>query len=956
MTDAFLKDIAQSVYDRYASHLGEVLMIFPNRRAGKFFQHYLSEHLTGPSWSPQVLSLEDFVRQFDQRTELDKIRLLYLLYQSFCRVLQTEEPFEDFFFWGELLLSDFDEVDRHLVPAKNLYANLAKVKELDASFDFLSEQEKNAVMNFWQAMDRKPSQEQDRFLKLWTNLFEVYSQFRTDLQDKGWTYKGMIYQQALEKLQQDNNSLGTVILAGFNALTKSEEQIIRVLIESYQAEIFWDVDQKYLDDKVHQAGNFLRRYRYMNLFEKSIREQQGNRLSRGKQVQVYALAGKHAQAYWLGQQLEELARSGFDPTKTVVVLPDEQLLIPVLNAIPRSVDKVNVTMGYPVKNTSLYALLENVVGLWSRVSAGGTGTYLPYGQLQPVLNHPMIRQLAEKDIRKQIKEWNEKNRKWIEHGQIELKGEIFDVLLLPPQQARDGIRRLSQLVVRLSSSSGNTSGPFQKEVFYTTYRQLNQLSDALNEQHVELTFDGLKTIFRKLMTGVKIPFTGEPLNGLQVMGVLETRSLDFENVFILSMNEEVFPATNRNHSFIPFNIRKAYGLPTFDQQDSIYSYLFYRLLQRAKHITLMYASPSPGEQIGEKSRFIQQLEADPDFEVVETPVVNEVQIMAAKAITYERDEETTHKLNHFLAEANQEPYKKLSPSAVNTYLHCRLQFYFRYIKGLKEYDELTEEVDARQFGNLLHKVMEEIYVHHQNLKDGREVKPADIVNLRSWLDEAVDRAFRQEFHLGQSEPVDYSGRNVIIRELISRYAARMLEHDEAHAPFKIIGLEANASDGYELNLPLGGQGRSVRLRGIIDRMDEKSGVARVLDYKSGGDETVFPSLESLVDRKNDKRNKAVFQVLWYSLIFHNRFPEWAGGIQPAIFNSKQLFSSTFDWRIKQGSGKKVIPVDDARPLLGEYRELLKGLLEELFFSDLPFSQTDDVSKCQYCPYRGICHR
>ena len=566
-----------------------------------------------------------------------------------------------------------------------------------------------------------------------------------------------------------------------------------------------------------------------------------------------------------------------------------------------------------------------------------------------LIRHPFLAGIDDDLLRNKEEEIIEQNRLWISQNYMQSEDSFLSRLF--ELKDKDLANHLSSLVRDLAMMSDD---PIEKEFFFQFYKLINRLQDFLERRKLPFGPASFRKLLKQVLQFERLPFEGEPLSGLQIMGILETRNLDFDNVIVLSVNEGQMPPAPRNISFIPHSIRKAFDLPTLDQQDAIYAYIFYRMIQRSKNVHFIYNASEQDGNTGEVSRFIKQLEFESDTEIIHKTVSHEIKIEELNLINVSRSSGIQEKLLRYTAISGME--KRLTPTAINTYLDCSLRFYFKYVLELKEEDEIAEEVDPMVFGNILHKVMEDIYQPLFDEKAGN-VQKSDINNLRGKLDKEIERQFKDQFGADE-KTFRFEGNNVIAREIIKNMANKILDYDETRTPFTIVGLEADEKKGFktEIEISIDNASSRVGLKGIIDRIEEKDGIIRVIDYKTGRDEKSFNDVDSLFDRENEKRNKAVFQILLYGYLAYSSLSEWQDApIQVSLFNIRDLFSDGFSPLI-QIKDKKSTDILDIRPLLPEFIAHLKTLLEEMFNPEIAFSQTDDLKKCRYCAYVGICNR
>ncbi len=964
MIRPYLKELAEQIYADHEHMLDELTLVFPNRRAGLFFRQYLSENLDKPIWSPTIISFEDFVQQLSPIQPLDKLSLIFRLFGAYQKFNPVKEGFEQFYYWGEMLLKDFDELDKYLIDAKHLFVNISKQKALDEVFDFLTEEQRKIILQFWQRIHDHPSREKENFIKIWDILYDVYTHFTKALKADNLGYMGMIYRDVVNRIKQQQISLpfNNIVFAGFNALTGSEERIIEWVIKENKGKISWDIDNYYFKDKRQEAGLFFREYAEKPSFAKSFNQGYptpilSNIDNDAKNVTITAVPIGISQAKIVGQHLEEQVSGQAAFEKTVVVLPEENLLFPVLHALPKAIGKINVTMGFPLKNTSLYSLFEHLIELQINIKQTKDTIFLPHRQVLAILKHPYIRQFDYKLTGKNILEIERFNKIFIHPDSLIQDQTLFPLIFKAIEKGGDIFDYLLAILMVLSADEDESDKQLEKEFNYQFFTQLNRLKEVSKEENINLDHESFLRLFRQLIQSLKIPFTGEPLKGLQIMGVLETRNLDFENVFILSMNEGAFPASPKQHSFIPYNLRKGYSLPTFEHQDAMYGYLFYRLLQRAKNINLYYSTEASQGSVGEMSRYLQQIKHESNWEIKHYVLNNEINLPTPKIIVVDKTAKVLKRLESYMISDDKIP-NRLTPSAINTYLDCKLKFYLRHLAKVREPEKMEDEIDPKVFGNILHNTMERLYTVFIEEKNTRHITVADFDYLHLILPGVVEWAFKIQYQIPDNKSFSFEGRNVLARAMIMKFATRILKSDANYTPFEILGLEAEEFK-IDFSLNLDGNLKSIGLKGIIDRIDRKENVIRVIDYKTGKDDKRIENIESLFDPENPKRNKAAMQTIFYSLLYAKSNPDSSKALLPGIFNSKEMFDDSFDIRLKLKSSESkpnYIPMDDVRPNLDTFRQELAGILHEIFSREVKFTQTDNDKICRTCPYVGICHR
>lgn len=940
----FLVEVAEAIMQNH-SRLEEVTVIFPNRRAVLYFRHYLTEKIQSPVWSPKLYSIEDWMAEMSDIRLMDKLDLVHRLFQVHQEVLKLEEPFEQFYFWGDMLLQDFEEVDKYLVSTTHLFRDLRNLKELDASFDFLTEEQKAFLMRFWAGFGEDMADHKAKFVKLWQKLAKIHERFSAGLRKEKMGHGGMLYRDVATKAKAGKLKLNAsnMYWVGFNALTKAEEEVMRVSIEQ-GARVFWDTDAYYLHDRNQEAGIFFRQYKAHpvlgNTFEqaapKFIRES-------AKEIIQTAVPNRIGQAKMMVQDLKtvsiesNLERGG----NTAIVLADESMLLSVLHALPHDIASINVTMGFPLRNTPMYNLLDLVLDL----QASRRGNFFNHHPVKAILNHAYVLELAGAEAKGLISKFTERSRLLIKNVEFEGAGPFLETLF-SAKEAQEVPGYLLSMVGNLGAALP-TSNKLGKEYAFHFHRILTKLTEvvgnapAIGITHVE-RLKAFQKLFRQVVQSNKIPFVGEPLKGVQVMGILETRNLDFENVFILNLNEGAWPAGGRQSSYIPFSLRKAYGLPTFEHTDATYAYLFYRLFQRAKNVYMYYNSEPDVLGTSEMSRFLRQLNIESGLEIKKRAFGNKVELKPVEPLKFRQNARSLE----FLAQFNSTE-KPLSPTTLNDFIECKLRFYLKHVAGFREADEVEEGLDARVFGTLLHDVLHWMYADHMKAK-GPKVCPEDFATLHAALPYLMDRAFQKQFGLPEDEPVQFEGAWLAMKEVILDFALAVLKRDAEVAPLEILSLEEKISVDYKVMVD--GVEKSIRLGGKIDRVDKTTRI-RIIDYKTGKDDAVMNSVEALFDNQLSNRNKAAFQTMYYATVVKASRPLTMAPIQPGLFHKAFLFEGEEFGLMKSGK-----PYESVNDMIPAFEIELKKVLGELMAEATEFTQTEQLKRCEYCAFKNLCRR
>lgn len=952
----FLYRVASLFYRQYGADINRPAFVFPNRRAGLFFQKYLSKMADAPIFSPTILTINDLFVQLSGSRQADKIGMLFLLYKIYVRHSGSTESFDDFLYWGEMLLGDFDDVDKYMVDARMLFTNVTDLREITGDFSFLSEEQVAAIRTFWSSFNPEGSTNQEEFLSVWKTLYALYTDLREALAAEGCGYEGMIFRNVVERMERGEAfdlPYEKIIFVGLNALSVAEERFLRQLRKRGIADFYWD----YASPKVRDKGNKASYFVEQNLrnFPSQYPLEQDEESD--TQIEVIGIPSGIGQAKQVYALLEELCRengmsSDEQALRTAVILPDEHLLVPVLSSIPQEIRRINVTMGYPLAGTPVASLMEYVLALQKNLRTVDGEPMFYFRDVLPVLNHQYVSTADPKTVADMVKDIAENNRNYISADELG-RSPLLSVIFRPVTDADALSDYLISVLQELNRAidGGQTEDEdnenvsvkdIEQEFIFHYFTTVNRLKGIMQDAGIEMKIDTYFRLLRRLTDTITIPFRGEPLSGLQIMGVLETRALDFDRLIILSMNEGVFPLRGAANSFIPYNLRKGFGLPTYEHQDSVWAYHFYRLIHRATHVSLLYDTRSEGLQTGEVSRFVHQLRYLYSAQPINKIVVFNVASAKTPALQVEKTDDVMQRLEAF---HRGDGGRALSASALNTYLACPLRFYFSTVENVREEETVSETIENNTFGSILHNVMEKLYAP----LCGKMVT-ADLLKAigkdTSAMTAAIEQAFAKEyFKTDKVRPL--MGQNFLHGEMIRRYVEKILECDRGLTPFLYIGSERRVNDLFTLS---DGQ-TSVRIKGFIDRIDEVGGTVRIVDYKSGSAELKFKSVEGLFDRKGKDCNKAVTQVFLYARMLSGKYQ--GKTLQPVIYHLPSLSKGSFDTAITNAKNEKVT---DFAPYALDFEAGLRSLLDEIFTGDTPFVQTTNEKNCGYCPYKSVCGR
>lgn len=958
--ESFLKLVAADLYKHTEGNLAHTAVVFPNKRAGLFFNEYLAQESESPIWSPAYVSISELFRSLSPWEVGDPVKLVCELYKIFRRETQSTETLDDFYFWGEMLISDFDDADKNKVDTDKLFSNLQDLRNIMDDYTFIDDEQEEAIRQFFQnfSIERRTALK-ERFISLWDVLGNIYKGLRESLASQNIAYEGMMYRHVIEHLNVDKLPYEKYVFVGFNVLNKVEHTLFTQLKDAGKAVFYWDYDEFYMKENrqavTHEAGEFIRRN--LRDFPSPLSGELFKNLSKPKEVHYIASSTENAQARYLPQWIRNNLTT---PEKeTAVVLCNEALLQPVLHSLPAEVKHVNITMGFPLSQTPVYSFLIALLELHTHGFNFKSGRYT-FQSVVTLLKHPYTRQLTGQAELLE-KELTRNNRFYPLPGELG-KDEFLTRLFTPLSGNLNLCIRLSETLQQVAGIyQANTSGTEDTDAFNQLYREslfkayttINRFRTLIEEDELTVQSETFRRLLVKVLSATNIPFHGEPAIGMQVMGVLETRNLDFRHLVLLSVNEGQLPKSGGDSSFIPYNLRKAFGMTTIEHKIAVYAYYFYRLLQRAERITLMYNTSSDGLNRGEWSRFMLQFLIEWPHPITRQFLEAGQSPQGTSPITVEKTPDVMRRMQS-LFDVRANPKAKFSPSALNYYLDCPLKFYYRYVAGLSAPDEVSAEIDSATFGSIFHYAAEHIYkdltTHGKVInKEALETLLRNEVKLQDYVDTAFKKLF---FNVPQNEKPEYNGVQLINSAVIARYLKQLLQNDLRYAPFTFIASEMEVDEPIDIQTPKGVI--KSRIGGIIDRMDSKDGTLRIVDYKTGGDADTPPHVESLFI-PDKKRSNYVFQTFLYAAIMCRKQPTMK--IAPALLYIHRAATETYSPVIQMGEPRKPKEaVEDFSKYEKEYRERLQGLLEEIFNPEKSFTQTEIIEKCTYCDFKALCKR
>ncbi|WP_315516980.1 PD-(D/E)XK nuclease family protein [Hoylesella shahii] len=957
MRKTFLEYVAEDLLKKYGTDLSRITLVFPNKRASLFLNEHLARMADGPLWSPVYTTISQLFRDRSERVVADNIKLVCDLYRIYVQCTGTTETLDHFYGWGMLMLSDFDDIDKNLADATDVFRNLSNIHELD-EVSYLSEEQREVLKRFFSNFsDDYNTELKNRFLQLWQNFGNIYNSFNDHLQEEGLAYEGALYREVV------NNDLATYdadtyIFVGFNMLQKVEQKLFTLLAKAGKAKFYWDFDRYYMEGANNEAGYYIRQY--LEAFPNELFNRDDeiyNNFRTEKVLRFISASTETIQGRFVGHWLqnEDFVRAG---RKTAVVLCDENLLQTVVHSLPSEVENVNITTGFPLAQSPVFSFVNALINLQTIGYTKSAERYrLQY--VRAVLRHPYSIFLSD-NCTEQLRALEEHHTYYPSRQEMA----VDEGLTLIFANLEEGVADVQTYHAKLvdwilsmlktvGKSTQETDDHLMKEAIYRMYTLFNRLHELIVSGDLSVDLITLLRLITQLVQSTSIPFHGEPAIGLQVMGVLETRNIDFDNVLLLSCNEGNMPKGVNDASFIPYAIRKAHSLTTIDHKVAIYSYYFHRLLQRAQNITILYNSATEDGHTGEMSRFILQMlvESGHKIERLSLQAGQMPNVLQPHAV------EKTDSIMQQLMKLD-----KLSPTAINRYLRCQLLFFYNTVAGLKESDEETDDIDNRTFGNIFHKGSQLIY---EQLMDANftvsENAIKDFLADKSALLRIVDRTFNEELFkvANANQHPQYNGLQLINRGVIISYLKKLLQMDLSLTPFRILAMEKPVEQEVVFNVD--GKTHTLTIGGYVDRLDEveegNGKVIRVVDYKTGRKpQTAVATFEDIFSGDKVTKNHADYylQTFLYAAIVRDslKWNKQKLPVSPALLFIQQASAEENDPVLRVGKER----INDIAVYHNDFWAHLKALLSEIFNKERAFMPTKDRERCTRCPYRQVCYQ
>ena len=986
---AFLEYVAEDIIAKYGTNLSRIAVVFPNKRASLFLNEYLAREAGKPIWSPAYLTISDLFRSHSTWQVADSIKLICDLHKCFIRQTGFDETLDHFYGWGQILLADFDDLDKNMAPAEQVFANLKNLRELD-DVSYLTQEQKEIIRKFFSNFSEEHnSQLKERFLRLWSHIGDIYTDFNEVLASQGLAYEGALYRKvALDETA--NFEYEKYLFVGFNMVQKVEQTVFKTLMQQGKAHFYWDFDYYYMPETMryaaksklkdsnqhgrttNEAGYYIAQY--LEKFPNELDLESDalyNRYSMPKDVTCISASTENIQARFVTQWLRANNRLA-EGRRTAIVLCDESLLPAVIHALPQETDKVNITTGYPLSQTPIAGFFMKLFTLRTLgYSMKSDAFRLKY--VNSILKHPYARYISSRyaELLQQLNE----DKKYYPSCDFLAKDEGLKVLFSAPnssgnEPSYEFTKWVLDILQVIASNSKEEKEPLFQESLFRTYTLMNRLSELITAGDLHVNMGTLQRLVSQLTTSTTIPFHGEPAVGLQIMGVLETRNIDFDHVLILSCNEGNMPKGVNDTSFLPFSIRKTYDLTTVDHKIAIYAYYFHRLMQRASDVTLTYNNATNDGKTGEMSRFMLQL-------MVESPHKIRFKNIQAGQNLLTQESRVIHKTPHIMEllkrrfdKACQQSSGKdtpplLTPTAINRYLRCHLQFYYNYVGGLREPDNQEDGIiDNRIFGNIFHESSQRLY--EKLIAQKRLLVKSDFERLlksRHEIEKVVDEVIGQELfntkNISGSNSFELNGMQMINREVIIHYLQLLLKTDMELAPFTIIGLEYDVKEDLcvgEFTTTIGGR---------IDRLDQvtlmnkahdgtspersQAERIRVIDYKTGSRKLrPLTDVEAIFDPANIPNHSDYYlqTFIYANIVRHST----SLPVSPALLFIQHAGAESYDPTLTFGN-TPILDVAESEKLFSEH---LHQTIEEIFNLSVPFTPTPNDDVCKTCPYFCLC--
>ena len=965
----FLRLVAKAFIENDLDNLRNYCFIFPNRRSGVFFTKELEELSMGKiTILPEVTSIAQFVSDITDSVEITKIESLLLLYREYCKIMgDNADTFDKFSYWGDTILNDFNDTDKYLVDPHQLFRNIKDLKEIQANY--LNKEQLEAIKKYFGETPVhqyanseklwKDTGNSKKFATLWDILFELYTRFNAAIDEMGVSYSGKIYKEAVTKIRNmgiEDFKYQKYVFVGFNVLSTSEYYIFKLLKQKGLADFYWDYNSPTFKNTQNKATRFVGRNIKLFKPQLDLHEQE---ITTYPNLRAIGIPSNIGQTKYTKVILDELIKSHEIPNKdnatnTAIVLPEEFLLIPLLDSINPEISGVNITMGYPLRYTDIASLISNIAKMHKNARKEGDEFCYFHENIRELLAHPLMKLTASEESAKLLAHITQYNLFYVEQSIVNEYAPTLKYIFDPVVKTNNTtelFKYLNRIISFTESCFIDNKLVPENSIemgFISAYiNQLNILASIILKYDIPMNDNTFFYLVDRMVASANVAFEGEPLKGLQIMGILETRCLDFDNVIILSMNERIFPRKHYSRSFIPHILRKANGMATVEFQECMYAYYFYRLISRAKNVTMLFDSRAQAIGSGEPSRFIYQLQVlFPQSGINLNHIGFNIYAPRATKIEIHKNERIMQILNQYRTEGSG---KYLSASAINHYINCPLAFYFEKVEKLNAPDEMMEFMDAGTLGTVVHTVLQEIYLQYgKNTHEGTYVDDAVIdrilVNdeaLQAKINETINRIYLHK----PDCPLPLTGETVIIATGILMLVKRLLGFEKGQS-FTILQTEKEETYHWHIDDEV-----CVNIKQFIDRVDRiddcVNSCIRIIDYKTGNDNTTTSSVSMMFNGKSQSRAKAMLQLMLYCNVYaaiHNpNVP-----LKPIIYKIRKITDSNF--RVNRKTVENYAEINE------EYMQLLKQVIKDIFDPSVPFKQTENENNCLYCKFTDFCRK
>lgn len=965
----FLAQVAQDIVRRFGHEIHDIAIVFNNQRPITYLKKHLADQIGRAFWSPSFFTIQELLRTTHSRQEINTTAQLFTLYEAYCDIVNSKgsipQPIDSFYPVAEVILSDFSQIDYELVNAKDVFQQLRDISLINQQFDYLTEEQKDFLQRFWSTFSEdQHTAMQQRFLQLWELLPELYIRFKTLLRDRNQHTMAGIYRDLAER-SAETTDLGSsyrqLLFVGFNALNKCEQAIFKHLQADGKALFYFDADAHYVGDPLHEAGLFIRRNTDSHQLANALGEFPDRLRHAETPITLLAAPGHAVQAKAVSTLLEQPAVPG---ASTAIVLADENLLVTVLQSLPAN-EKVNITMGFPITQSTLYSLLDLYLEHHAADEAADpkseTGFTVPYVQLYAYLSHPLSG--ASASARQALAAVLAKTGSpEVAPDESVMRNTVYPSFFDPISDRHILFDRLIALLTAVfrREQAENKLRVIEQHLIKNAIQQLNQLQLGLAHAVADLSIALTARLAKRVLRTVTAAIIGDPLEGVQIMGLLESRNLNFDRIYMVGANEGVLPAVSASPSFIPYHVRKAYGMPVRENQDALSAYLFYRLLHHCEECTILYNALVDNSNSGEPSRFVKQLQYETQLPITTAgigwPQEKSENTPKPPELTIPKDEHVWKQLEQYLVGADGTTERTLSASAFTLYLNSPLEFFFRYVARIKEPPAVSEGIEANKLGQVIHLVMENFYRdwHEQRVM----IRANDIAQQKHLLPQLCQAALHSVYSMPSPATKPYTSHQRILLELAENYCRIFIEYDESVAPFEILEMENEDDYLYDFPIIANGEKRLVRLRGIIDRVDRSpDGLVRIVDYKTGRDDLEFRAKYDEADNpvyqffgKNwSDSNKALVQTLYYTLIYEKVAKTSA--VQPNLYAIQHLriTGSLFRFKIPYKATYDLME-DSLVNAKAQFLIFLQERLTTLFDTQHDFAHNPDATVYDSSPY------